>query len=205
MKAVASCRTRQVTLVFEDIDKPHNVSAVLRTAECMGVQDVHFIKNRFQYRANPRIVMGSLKWLTVFHHNTHPNEENVVSCFNQLRSRGYKILATSLHERSVTIDELDITGQPLAIVFGSEGSGVSPLAASLADGFVYVPMVGFTESYNLSVSAALIIKDVLTKLKKEGRDIALSGAEQDELLALWLKKSVKASDMILKRKHEQVG
>jgi tRNA (guanosine-2'-O-)-methyltransferase len=201
MTAVASRRTRHITLVFEDIDKPHNISAVLRTAECMGIQEVHFIKNRFDYRVNPAIVMGSVKWLTLHHHNQFPAEQNVYSCFDYLRSKGYRIYATSLHGHSILMDDMPVHHHPMAIVFGSEGSGVSELTLSLCDGSMHIPMVGFTESFNLSVSAALILNTLLSKLKQSEIDFYLSKSEQNDLLAEWFRRSVREADRILARQE----
>ena len=155
---VLAKRTRQVTLVFEDIDKPHNVSAVLRTAECIGVQDLHFIKNKNTYTVNKRIVHGAAKWVTMHHHTQASN--NIDACYAALRNKGYKIYATSLHERSSSIDAIDV-GEKVAIVFGTEARGISKEAGDKADGFVHIPMHGFTESFNLSVSAAICLTCLL--------------------------------------------
>ena len=188
---VLSQRTRQVTLVFEDIDKPHNISAVIRTAECMGVQDIHFIKNRNEYSVNPTITQGAAKWLTFYHHNQ--SENNVEACYSQLREKGYKIYATSLTEKSVSIEEID-PSQKTAIVFGTESDGISKEAGEQADGYIHIPMSGFTESFNLSVSAAIC----LTTLKKKRQLSPIAKAEQIELKADWYRLIVREADLILK-------
>ncbi|MEO1256840.1 MAG: RNA methyltransferase, partial [Bacteroidota bacterium] len=163
IQKVLSQRTRHITLVFEDIDKSHNVSAVLRTAECMGIQDLHFIKNNNDYSVNPIITQGAAKWVTLHHHNSSSN--NVKSCYKQLRKANYQILATSLHKTSQSIYDID-PSQKTAIVFGTESNGISKEAGALADGYVHIPMNGFTESFNLSVSAAICLTALKQKLNK---------------------------------------
>lgn len=188
-------RTRQITLVFEDIDKPHNISAVIRTAECLGIQDVHFVKNKNDYTVNPTITQGASKWITFHHHNR--NENNIESCYNELRSAGYKIYATSLHENSQTINQLN-PNEKIALVFGTEADGISEEAGEKADGLVHIPMLGFTESFNLSVSAALCLNTLRMKSPKGFPSI--TDAEQQELRADWYRKIVREADLILKNK-----
>ncbi|NQZ75670.1 MAG: RNA methyltransferase [Ekhidna sp.] len=183
-------RTRHVTLVFEDIDKPHNVSAVLRTAECMGVQDLHFIKNKNAYAVNPTITQGAAKWVTMHEH------KGIEQGFQHLKESGYQIYATSLHETSRSIYDLDANDKT-ALVFGTEADGITKEAGEKADGFVHIPMSGFTESYNLSVSAAIC----LTVLKSQlGVWPSLEESEQLELRSEWYRKIVREADLILKTK-----
>ena len=187
-------RTRHVTLVFEDIDKPHNVSAVLRTAECMGIQDLHFIKNKNDYSVNTGITQGAAKWVTLHHHNQ--SDDNVAQCFDSLRNNGYRVYATSLHETSRSIYDLN-PKEKIAIVFGTEADGITKEAGEKADGFVHIPMSGFTESFNLSVSAAIC----LTVLKSAlGNWPQLTEEEKLDLRALWYRKIVREADLILKTK-----
>lgn len=191
---VLSKRTRQFTLAFEDIDKPHNISAVLRTAECLGIQDLHFIKNKNDYEINPTITQGAAKWLTLNHYSEHSN--NVDACYDKLHSDGYLIYATTLHKESIPVEQLDTT-QKLAIVFGTEADGISEEAGQKADGYVHVPMNGFTESFNLSVTAALILSTLLNSPN------TVSHLLEDEKLNLkseWYRKVVREADLILKTK-----
>lgn len=188
-------RTRHVTLAFEDIEKPHNISAVIRTAECLGVQDIHFIKNKNAYEVNANITQGASKWLTFHNHNSEEN--NIDLCYGQLRNQGYAIYATSLQETSVSIDQLD-PNQKTAIVFGTEADGISKEAGEKADGFVHIPMAGFTESFNLSVSAALCLNTLKQKTDNGFPNVSL--LEQVELRADWYRKIVREADLILKSK-----
>lgn len=198
IERVLNQRTRHVTLVFEDIDKPHNVSAVLRTAECMGIQDLHFIKNKNDYTVNPIISQGAAKWVTLHHHNQA--EDNVSECYQSLREAGYRIYATSLHERSHSVDDIDPSVKT-AIVFGTEADGITLQAGEKADGFVHIPMSGFTESFNLSVSAAICLTVLKSKLN---RWPSLSGQEKLELRSEWYRKIVREADIILKSKGVEV-
>ena len=184
-------------MVFEDIDKPHNVSAVVRTAECMGIQDIHFIKNKNDYSVNPTITQGSAKWISEHHHNQDVN--NIEACYHSLRAKGYKIYATSLHETSRSVYDLD-PSEKTAIVFGTEADGITKEAGEQADGYVHIPMAGFTESYNLSVSAAIC----LTVLKNKGKWSSLTEDEKLELKSIWYRKIVREADRILKLKGVEI-
>ncbi|MEQ9403782.1 MAG: RNA methyltransferase [Cyclobacteriaceae bacterium] len=187
-------RTRHLTLVFEDIEKPHNINAVLRTAECMGIQDIHFIQNNKGFEINTSITQGAAKWLSFY---THPSPESVENCYNKLRNEGYAIYATSLHETSISINDID-PGIKTAIVFGTESDGISKEAGEKADGFVHIPMQGFTESYNLSVSAALCLNTLMQKL--EAGFPPISTEEQKCLKAEWYRRIVREADLILKKR-----
>lgn len=188
-------RTRHLTLAFEDIEKPHNISAVIRTAECLGIQDIHFIENKNEYKVNPLITQGAAKWLTFHSHRN--NENNIDHCYKQLRKDGYKIYATSLHETSNSIYDLDAT-KKTAIVFGTESDGISKEAGEKADGFVHIPMNGFTESFNLSVTAALCINTF--RMKLDGQWPLLSELDKMELKSEWYRRTVREADLILKTK-----
>ncbi|MEM9339745.1 MAG: RNA methyltransferase [Bacteroidota bacterium] len=179
--------------MFEDIEKPHNISAVIRTAECLGIQDIHFIKNRNDYSINPSITQGSAKWLTFHHHRDTKN--NIDACYDFLRADAYKIYGTSLHETSVSIDDID-PKEKTAIVFGTESDGISKEAGEKADGYVHIPMKGFTESFNLSVSAALCLNTLSGKATLP----TITEEEQEYLRAEWYRKIVREADLILKSK-----
>ncbi|MEP1032398.1 RNA methyltransferase [Ekhidna sp.] len=194
IERVLNRRTRHITLIFEDIDKPHNVSAVLRTAECMGIQDLHFIKNKNEYSVNTAITQGAAKWVTMHHYSR--SNDNVADCFESLKKDGYKVYATSLNETSRSISDLD-PNQKTAIVFGTEADGITEEAGEKADGFVHIPMSGFTESFNLSVSAAICLTVLKSML---GEWPSLSAQEKLNLRAEWYRKIVREADLILKSK-----
>jgi tRNA (guanosine-2'-O-)-methyltransferase len=136
-------RTRFITIVLEDIFQPHNASAVLRTCDCFGIQDVHIIENRNRYEVNPDVALGSSKWLTL--HKYNKAENNTAECLSRLKEEGYRIIATTPHKDDFTPQTLPI-GSKFALVFGTELEGLTETAISMADGFVRIPMFGFTES-----------------------------------------------------------
>ncbi|HCM76686.1 MAG TPA: rRNA methyltransferase [Cytophagales bacterium] len=194
-------RTRHLTLVLEDIFQSQNASAVFRTAECFGIQDVHLIENQNSYGINPRVLKGANKWLNIVHHNK-PMADNTPLCFEHLRANGYKILATS-PSAQLSIREVNVTDK-IAIVMGNELHGLSDYAQSQADLKVKIPMEGFTESLNLSVSAAICIYELMTRLKASPVEWGLSQQEQDILRLTWYRKTVKRSELIEKQFLESI-
>ncbi|MFN3554624.1 MAG: TrmH family RNA methyltransferase [Bacteroidales bacterium] len=189
-------RTRWITVVLEDIFQPHNASAVIRTCELMGVQDLHIIENQNLYEINPDIVVGSNKWLTMRKYNQL--EHNTLNCFDQLRQNGYRIVATSPHKNDCLISELPLN-QKTAIVLGTEGPGLSDVAMQNADAFVKIPMHGFTESYNISVSAALTMYELCGRLRREVTHWQLTEQEREMLLLDYALKSIKNPRTFIRR------
>lgn len=188
-------RTRHITVVLEDIFQSHNASAVLRSCDLFGVQDIHVIENEFKYQVNNDIALGSSKWLNVYHHSNEKN--NTVSCFEKLRSEGYKIVATSPHKNDCLIDDLPLDNK-IALVFGTELEGLSQTALDNADAFVKIPMYGFTESFNISVSAALSLYHLTEKLRKSEVSWQLSDKEKTIIHIEWAKQVVNRSELIVK-------
>lgn len=186
---VLQYRTRHITLVLEDIFQSHNASAVLRSCDLTGIQDVHIIENKYVYDINPNIVVGSTKWLDLKKYNYA--DFNTPEAFETLRAKGYKIVATCPHQNDFTPDTLPLD-KPVAIVLGTEKTGLSDYALENADMFLQIPMFGFTESFNISVSAALI-SYTLTHRLHESDDIAwhLTEEEKDEILLDWIKRTIK--------------
>lgn len=189
-------RTRYITVVLEDLFQSHNASAVLRSCDCFGIQDVHFIENNFQYQENPEVSMGSSQWLNIHRYNENVN--NTETALIELKNQGYRIIATTPHTNDNSLQNLDIKKGKIALVFGAELPGLSQIALNLADEYVKIPMFGFTESFNISVSAAIFLYELRNKLDNSNIDWHLSKNEKDIILAEWLKKSVKDSEIILK-------
>ncbi len=185
---ILSQRTHYITVVLEDIFQPHNASAVIRTCELMGIQDLHIIENRNPYEVNRDIVVGSDKWINIHKYNRH--DQNTLQCFKQLRNKGYRIVATSPHKNDVLITELPLD-QKTALVLGNEGDGLSETAIKNADAFVKIPMYGFTESYNISVSAAICLYELTDRLRKETNDWQLTNEEKEILLLDYALKTIK--------------
>jgi len=188
-------RTRHLTVVLEDIYQPHNAAAVLRSCDCFGIQDVHVIENQNKFEANPDVELGSAKWITLVKHNA--KEENTADCIASLKKNGYKIVVTSPHKNDCSIEELDITNKT-ALFFGTEMRGATPVAFEQADAFVKIPMVGFTESLNISVSAAVTLYTLTSRLKKSGINWKLSEKEMEEIKIQWMRNSIPKSEILEK-------
>ena len=195
-RRVAENRTRYIKVVVENLYQPHNASAVLRSCDCFGVQDIHVIENGNDWELNEGVAMGASKWLHVHQHNEL--EENTSACVTQLKSEGYKIVATTPHTNDYDLKSLPMD-QPIAVVFGTEVDGISDIVRSEADYFLRIPMYGFTESFNISVAAALSLYELTDRMRKEVRDWQLSDPERDALLLEWARKSVRNGDHILER------
>lgn len=189
-------RTQHFTVVLEDIFQPHNSSAVIRSCDIFGLQDVHIIQNKYSSKVSRHVAKGSQKWLNIKKYNQ--TATNTQDCLDTLRNNGYQIIATTPHNDSCVLHEFDIT-KKAAFVFGVEKEGVSEYTMNQADGFLKIPMVGFTESLNISVAAAIILQDVTTKLRASEIDWKLSEKEKEILYADWIQKSIKSIKKITER------
>jgi len=195
MERIIGFRTQYVTVVLEDIFQPHNASAVLRTCECLGIQDVHIIENKNQYNVNPDVVMGSDKWINLVKYNSETI--NSRSTIDTLRKKGYRIIATSLSKKATPLDRFELADGRCAIFFGTELTGLTEEVLDQADDHLKIPIYGFTDSYNISVSAAIILHDLLTRLRKSDIQWQLSGSEKEEVLLQWLNNSIKRSNLLI--------
>ena len=193
-------RTKYLTVVLEDIYQSQNASAVLRTCDCFGVQDVHIIENRNEFNVNPNVSLGATKWLSITKYNN--SENNTLSAIEALKDEGYKVIATTPHTNDVNLENFDLFEAKTALVFGTELTGISDVVKENADGFLKIPMFGFTESFNISVSAAIVIHHLTNKLRESGFNYKLSENEKNELLVKWLKTSIKGSDIMIKELYE---
>ncbi|OYT17791.1 MAG: rRNA methyltransferase [Bacteroidetes bacterium 4572_77] len=186
-------RSRHLTVVMEDIFQSQNASAVLRSADCFGIQDVHIIENKNEYTLNPQVALGSSKWLNLFKYND--SENNTKAAYEHLRAQGYQIVATTPHLNDVNLDSLDIQ-QKTALVFGTEMQGLSDYAIENADIHLKIPMYGFTESFNISVSAALCLHHLSERMRKSTIQWQLSANDRQEVLLQWAKAVVKSSEEV---------
>ncbi|RXR23541.1 TrmH family RNA methyltransferase [Flavobacterium stagni] len=191
-KKILALRTNHLTIAMEDVYQLHNTSAVMRSCEVFGVQGLHVIEQKFGKRIDREIAMGAQKWVDVHRYNSIPN------CIDTLRNQGYQIIATTPHNDSCYLHEFDITKRS-AIFFGTEKEGLSPEIMEQADGFLKIPMVGFTESLNISVSAAIVIQDLTTRLRQSEIDWHLTEEEVLEHRLQWTKNSIKDVDRIIER------
>ncbi len=187
-------RTKHVTVVLENIFQPQNASAVLRSADIFGIQDVHVIENDNEYNVNPRVVHGASKWINLIKHNE--KENNTLDCINKLKAQGYKVYGTTPHTNDCLIKDLPLE-EKTAIMFGTEQLGLSDIAMENVDGFVKIPMHGFTESLNISVSAAICLYEVSSRLKDSDINWQMTEEEKTDQLTDWAKKVIKSSDLII--------
>lgn len=204
LEDVLGKRTRSIVVVLEDIYQPHNASAVLRSCDGFGVQDVHIIENRNRFNVSRGVTIGADQWLTLHRYGNAQEEgtDYTEQCLSELKEQGYKIVATTPHEADVRIDQLSVR-EDLAIVFGAEYEGLTPTAMESADHFARIPMVGFSESFNISVSAALVLYELSRRLREERDDWELSDREQTTLMLQWLKQSIRGSGKLVEKFFEE--
>jgi tRNA (guanosine-2'-O-)-methyltransferase len=200
-KKVLENRTRHFTVVLEDIFQSHNASAVVRTCDIFGVQDVHAIENKYNNKVSRHVAKGSQKWLNQYRYRN--DGDNTKTCLDALKEKGYQIIATTPHNDSCELQDFDIT-KKTAFVFGVEAEGVSDYVLDNADGFLKIPMVGFTESLNISVAAAIILQDVTSKLRNSDLDWQLSEEEKEVLYFDWVQKTIKNVAKIEEHYHQKV-
>jgi tRNA (guanosine-2'-O-)-methyltransferase len=196
IQRVLNHRTRYLTVVLENIYQSQNASAVLRTCECLGIQDVHIVEDTAKYQLNIRVLKGADKWLNIERYRTK-GSNNMETCFHKLKSEGYKILVADPAEDGISVHDLEVTPNKIALVFGNELHGASEYAIQHAHGKVRIPMVGFTESLNISVSAAICLNTLLPKIRQaDGANIFLSDAERQTIKLAWYRKIVRRSDLL---------
>ncbi len=193
---VLSKRTQYVTVVLEDITHSQNISAVMRSCDCFGIQSVHIIENEFEYGLNPDVSMGSHKWLSIHKHKGQQN--NTLNTIQQLKGQGYRIIATSPHTNDTELEQFDLSRGKAALFFGTEQSGLSKTVFDHADEFLRIPMFGFTESFNISVSASLILYELTRKLHQSNLNWQLTPDEKFVLTMLWSVKTLKKPALVLK-------
>lgn len=193
---VLAQRTKHFTVATEDVYQLHNTSAVIRSCDVFGIQEVNVIEEVNSKRIDREIAMGAQKWVDLNrYHSTK-------SCIEDLRSKGYQIVATSPHAEDCDLIDFDIS-QKSCFFFGRETEGLSQHVLNEADCFLKIPMVGFTESLNISVSAAIILQHVTSKLRKSEIDWKLTEKEWIEKRFDWVKKTIKNYDSIVERYHSQ--
>lgn len=185
-------RTRHFTVATEDVYQLHNTSAVMRTCDVFGVQDLHVVEERKGKRIDKEIAMGAQKWVTLSRY------DRMKTCIEKLRDQDYQIIATTPHNNSTLLHDFDVSKRS-AFIFGTESEGLSDYVMNEADGFLKIPMHGFTESLNISVSVAIILQHVVTRLKQTEINWQLSETERKEIELHWVKSSIKSVDGIIER------
>ncbi|WP_459209873.1 TrmH family RNA methyltransferase [Aquimarina rhabdastrellae] len=193
---VLAQRTKHITVVTEDVYQLHNTSAVIRSCDVFGIQDVHVVEEINAKRIDREIAMGAQKWVDVHRHN------KITSCITDLKTQGYQIIATTPHNDAVMLENFDIS-KPTALFFGRETEGLSDAVLKEADGSLKIPMVGFTESLNISVSAAIILQHLTTKLRASQVNWQLSEEEKASIRFEWTKKAIKSHKEIIERYYKE--
>ena len=185
-------RTRHIAVVLEDIYQSHNASAVLRSCDCFGVQDVYVVENRNPFNPAGDVAVGSSKWVDDYKHR------DIKEAYKHLHDKGYRIIATLPHENDTMIGDLDLSS-PVALVFGTELTGLTNEAVEGADGYVKIPMYGFTESFNISVCAALSLFSTTERIRRDPSiKWQMSEEEQLELKLYWSLQVIRDGEKVLK-------
>ena len=193
-KQVLAERTKYITVLLEDIYQSQNASAVLRTCDCTGIQDVHIVEEHNEYEINSDVALGADQWLSLNFYNE--GENNLESAIVALKNQGYRIVATSPHKEGVSPETFDLKQGKAALMFGTELNGLTDQAIELADEYIHIPMAGFTESYNISVSAAITLYSLRKRLEVSSLQWKICEEEQSELLLNCLRTTIKMSDQI---------
>jgi len=194
MLEVLAQRTRYLTVVLEDLYQPHNGSAVLRSCDAFGVQDVHIVERKNRYRTNPDIELGTSQWLTLHRHRD--SEAAPDALLRTLSEAGYRTVATARRDDAVPLEELDLEAGPVALLFGTEISGLTPETIAGADEALWIPMHGFVESFNISVSVALCLQELSRRLRSSGIDWAIPEEDRRRIYLDWVRKSIKNVEAI---------
>ncbi|MBQ0734309.1 TrmH family RNA methyltransferase [Aquimarina celericrescens] len=196
-KKVLEKRTNHFTVAVEDVYQLHNTSAVIRSCDVFGIQNVHVIEEVNVKRIDREIAMGAQKWVDINRYLT------TRECLKELKEKGYQIVATTPHDDSKVLTDFDVT-KPSAFFFGREQQGLSNLVLEAADCKLHIPMVGFTESLNISVSAAIILQHVTSELRRTDIIWRLSEQEKLEKRMEWAKKVIKSHEQIIARYHDNM-
>lgn len=191
---VLQMRTNYLTVAIEDVFQMHNTSAVLRSCESFGLQHLHLVEARFGRRIDEKIAMGAQKWVNLKHH------PDAGSCLGHLKDSGYRLVATTPAREGIPLSDYRID-QPTALLFGTEKEGLSETMLQHADDLLRIPLVGFTESLNISVAAAIIIQKLISELRQSDLPWQLGEEEKHNLRMQWTRASIKSLKTIIKRYH----
>jgi tRNA (guanosine-2'-O-)-methyltransferase len=188
-------RTRYMSILLEDVYQSKNISAVLRTAECLGIQNIHIVENKNKFEYNPYVTRGADKWLTIKRYNAL--DDNSKMAIQQLKNEGYRLIVTSPNVHGNTPEAFDINNGKFVVAFGTEWKGASKLLLQEADEFIKIPMVGYTESLNLSVSAAIVMYTLTNRLRNHNKLWQLNEEEKATLKLEWVKTMVKKPELLI--------
>ncbi len=189
---VLSQRTKHFTVATEDVYQLHNTSAVMRSCEVFGIQEIHVVEETNSKKIDREIALGAQKWVDVVRF------KSVIECTGSLRERGYQIVATTPHNKDLNLKNFDVTTKS-CIFFGRETEGLSEEVMEQADTFIHIPMVGFTESLNVSVSAAIVLQDITSRLRQTDLNWQLTEEEKNQKKIEWIKRTIHSYDEIVER------
>ncbi|WP_405570064.1 TrmH family RNA methyltransferase [Winogradskyella sp. Asnod2-B02-A] len=195
-KEVLPKRTKHFTVATEDVFQLHNTSAVMRSCDVFGIQELNIVEEVNSKTIDNEIAMGAQKWVDLNRYHS------AAECITDLKAQGYQIVATTPHVNDCELIDFDITKKS-CFFFGRETEGLSQQVIDEADCFLKIPMVGFTESLNISVSAAIILQHVTALLRKSDINWQLTEEEIIEKRFDWIKKTVKDYDAIVERFHSE--
>jgi tRNA (guanosine-2'-O-)-methyltransferase len=190
-------RTKHITVVLENIFQGRNISASIRSADCFGVQDVHVIENDNIFNDDSEVSMGADKWVSTTRYNQE--KHNTAKAIKKLKADGYQVIATTPHNSDCDLYDIEISDQKIALIFGAEVRGCSEQTLKLADRRMRIPMYGFTESFNISVSVSLCLQHLTYKMRNSAVNWRMSQEQQDNTLLQWLRNSIKSSAQIEKK------
>jgi tRNA (guanosine-2'-O-)-methyltransferase len=208
IEEVLNARTRYVTVVLDDLYHCHNMSAVVRSCEAFGIQDIHAIEIENRFDPSHGVALGAEQWITIRRH------KSIDGCMALLRDRHYRIYAADPPGRAdsdgvkavFAIYDLPMDEGPIAIAFGRELNGLDPALRELCDGLVYIPIPGFTKSLNVSVTVAVFLYELRKRLDLMDQSIwGLSHAEKCELRDIWYLRSVKHGPKVLEEMLKRQG
>ncbi|MBP6099575.1 MAG: RNA methyltransferase [Flavobacterium sp.] len=189
-------RTNHFTVAIEDVFQLHNTSAVMRSCEVFGIQQLNVVEEKYGKNIDKEIAMGAQKWVDV------NRFESIENCIETLKNKGYQIIATTPHKEDCLLENFDIT-KPSALFFGTEKEGLSQEVLNAADGYLKIPMVGFTESLNISVSAAIIIQNLMNRLHRSDINWQLTDEQILEKRLQWAKNTIKDIKRIEERYYSK--
>ncbi len=185
-------RTEYITVAIEDVFQLHNTSAIIRSCDVFGIQSIHLVEGRFGNKLDKNIALGAQQWVDSYRY------KDSKSCMEHLRKKGYQIVATTPAPGAIGLDEFKI-GQKIALFFGTEKEGLSEEILENADVALRIPMVGFSESLNVSVSAAIILQQLSSQLRQSDHPWKLSEEEIREKRFKWASATIKDSERIIER------
>jgi len=190
-------RTNYISLLIENVYQSHNASAIVRSAEALGLQELYVYERKNSFSPNEEISLGAQKWLDIYRYKE--TEIKTDELFYQLKNKSYRIIATTLHEKAISLEQINLEKGKMLFLFGTEKEGLTDEFKSYADEFLKIPMYGFTESFNVSVSVGIILYQIISRLRQTNIPYYLSNQEKDKIMIDWLVKSIPMGEKVLER------